>query len=327
LGGWGSAIGSKIELTMATNQQIAAHLKLISQLKTLDGDNRFSVKAYDDAAGTIAQLTISDGYQSIQGVGEKIAAVIQEFRETGTSSTLQDLETRWPAEIMTLTCIQNIGPKKAFKLFQKGYANFDQLHQAALKGELDVKLTGSVLLAALKKSGRHPRETVVPIAEYLAKNLAEVAGVEDVQVAGSVRRQAKDAKDIDLVARISSEDVRPKLMERFAFYGNGTYEGGDLKGSIQYPLSSEQVIQVDLWIADKSYWGSLLNHATGSKDHNIALRTLAKSRGMIISEYGIHDAEGNKLGGESERDLYRILDIPYVEPKDRTGIIPEGHYT
>jgi DNA polymerase (family X) len=312
---------------MTSNQQIAAHLKLIAQLKTLDGDNRFSIKAYEDAAGTIAQLTISDGYQNIQGVGEKIGKVIQEFQDTGTSSTLQDLETRWPAEIMTLTCLNGVGPKRAFKLYQQGYHNFDQLHQAALKGEIDVALSNKVLLAALKKSGRHPRETVLPVAKYLAESLAEVAGVSCIEIGGSLRRAAKDAKDIDLVARISSEDVRPKLMERFAFYGNGTYEGGDLKGSIQYPLSSEQVIQVDLWIADESYWGSLLNHATGSKDHNIALRSLAKGRGMIISEYGIHDDEGNKLGGEKETDLYRILDIPYVEPKDRTGIIPEGHYS
>jgi DNA polymerase (family X) len=310
---------------MITNKQIAAHLKLIAQLKTLDGDNRFSIKAYENAAATIASHEETDGYQSIPGIGNKISAVIKEFQDTGTSATLQDLESRWPAEIMELTAVQNIGPIRAYKLYQQGYHNFEQLHQAALKGALDVKLTSQVLLAALKKSGRHPRETVLPIAEYFQEALSQVAGVSCLEIGGSLRRQTKDAKDIDLLARVESEDVRPRLMEKFAFYGSD-FQGQEIKGSIQYPLSAEQVIQIDLWIATPDYWGGLLNHATGSKDFNIAVRSLAKSRGMSISEYGIFDAEGNKLGGENEHDLFRILNIPFVEPKDRTGLIPEGNY-
>ena len=160
----------------------------------------------------------------------------------------------------------------------------------------------------------------------LFRSLIQVPGVSIIEIGGSVRRKAPDAKDVDLLACAESDEVRPTLMEAFKFYGPRSFQGQESKASIQYPVNSERVIQIDLWIATKSSWGTLLNHVIGSKDHNIALRQRAKDRGLLVSERGIFDSTDKKLGGENEHDLYRILDVPWTEPENRTGILTEGSY-
>lgn len=315
------------------NKNVAEHLKLIGQLKVLNGDNQFSVKTYEDVSENILllteELTTASQLQTIldiPGVGSKTASVIYEFLVTGTSDALQELEKRWPVEILSMTVVDGIGPKRAYKLYQKGYHNFEQLHAAALAGELDAKLTTNVILASYKKSGRIPFHAANQIGNYFKEALGKVAGVSHVEVGGSIRRKADTAKDVDILACVETEEVRPILMEAFKFFGPGTFQGQNIKSSIQYPISGSQVIQVDLWIADKSYWGTLLNHVTGSKAHNIAIRTLALNKGMSVSEYGIFDNAGIKIGGEDEHNLYRIMDIPWVEPEHRSGELPEGSY-
>lgn len=311
------------------NKKLANHLRLIGQLTSLDGGNRFSIKAWDEAAATITNLPMEvtqENVMEIPGVGAKIGLTIKEFITAGCSSASQVLAERWPIDAMSMTIVDGIGPKRAYKLYEKGILNFEQLHVAALAGELDAKLTTNVVLASFKKSGRIPFHAANQIGNYFKENLAKVPGVSIVEVGGSIRRKTETSKDVDILACVETEKDRPTLMEAFKFFGSGSFQGQETKASIQYPISGSQVIQIDLWIADKSYWGTLLNHVTGSKDHNVAIRTLAKSQSLSISEYGIFDNEGLKLGGENEHDLYRILDIPWVEPENRTGILPEGKY-
>lgn len=316
-------------MVIEVNKKVADHLRLVGQLTSLDGGNHFSIKAWDEAATTISNLPMEvtqENVMEVPGVGAKIGLTIKEFLIAGHSSTAADLAARWPIDAMTMTVVDGIGPKRAYKLYEKGYRNFDELHAAALAGELDAKLTNNVVLASFKKSGRISFYAANQIGNYFKENLAKVPGVSAVEVGGSIRRKAETAKDVDILACIEDEKDRTTLMEAFKFYGPGSFQGQETKASIQYPISGSQVIQIDLWIGAPDYWGTLLNHVTGSKDHNVAIRTLAKDKGLSISEYGIFDDSEQKLGGENEHDLYRILDIPWVEPENRTGILPEGKY-
>jgi DNA polymerase (family X) len=310
-----------------TNREIAEHLLLIAQLKNLDGDNRFSCKAFEDASKNV--LLAEEGFDlaTLPGVGSKIAEVIQEFLVGNSSSILDALIAKgWDVEMMTMTAVDGIGPKRALKLYEKGYKNFTELHAAALAGELDAKLATSVVLANYKKSGRLPLHSAEQIGAYFKEDFVQAPNVLDVEVGGSIRRKTGTVKDIDLLACVPTEKDRLPLIEIFKSYAPSSFQGQDIKASIQFPFSSSQVIQVDLWIATPDYWGGLLNHATGSKDFNIAMRSLAKSKGMQVSEYGIFDEAGKKLGGEKETDLFEILDVPFVLPEDRTGTLPEGRY-
>jgi len=316
-------------MVIEVNKKVANHLQLIGQLTSLDGGNRFSIKAWEEAAVTVTNFPLEvtpENVLEIPGVGAKIGLTIKEFLTAGSSSASQSLAERWPVDAMTMTITDGIGPKRAYKLYEKGICNFDQLHAAALAGELDAKLATNVVLASFKKSGRISFYAANQIGNYFKENLVKVPGVSAVEVGGSIRRKAETAKDVDVLACIEKEEDRTTLMEAFKVYGPGSFQGQETKASIQYPISGSQVIQIDLWIADKSYWGTLLNHVTGSKDHNVTIRTLAKSKGLSISEYGIFDDADQKLGGENEHDLYRILDIPWVDPENRTGILPEGKY-
>ena len=265
------------------NTEIAKHLRTIAQLKALDGDNKFSIKAYEEAAkaAEISDAISEENVNQISGVGEKIASVIREFLATKNSTTLTDLQSRWPAEILSLTIIDGIGPKRALKLYLKGYHSFEQLHAAAVAGELDAKLATATILANYKKSGRLPFHAANQIGTYFKEALGKVAGVSNIEVGGSLRRKTETAKDVDLLACVETEEIRPTLMEAFKVYGPSSFQGQEAKASIQFPFSSSQMIHIDLWIAAKSYWGTLLNHVTGSKEHNIALRTLAKNKGFV----------------------------------------------
>lgn len=316
-------------MTSILNQQVSEHLQLIGQLKNLAGDNGFSIRAYQEASKSITFLSepVSAGKaMEMVGVGEKIATVIEQFIETGSSDVLSELSSRFPVSALKHTIVRGIGPKKAMKLYAEGYHSFEELHAAALKGELDGKLAANVILASLQKSGRFPFETAFQIGQYFQETLQKVPGVSMVETGGSIRRKAESAKDVDVLACVVSNEARPAVMEAFKFYGPETFQGQENKASIQYPVSADRMIQVDLWIATEDYWGTLLNHCTGSKEHNIKLRQRAKERGMTVSEYGIFAEDGTKLGGEKETDLYRLLNIPYVVPENRTGILPEGDY-
>jgi DNA polymerase (family X) len=310
---------------MSTNTEVANHLQLIAQLKALDGENRFSIKAYEDVAKLVRSLpeNITDlDLTELPRVGEKTRLAITEFLANGTSSALQELSLRWDPSIMTLTIVDGIGPKRAYKLYQQGYHSFNELHQAAKDGELDSKLATAVINASFKQAGRLPYQKAKEIADLFQTQLGKVAGVMKTETGGSIRRKMPSCKDIDILCCVEEDTTREAVMKQLALFGNGSFQGGEKRGSIQFPVNSEQVVQVDCWIAEPKNWGSFLCYMTGSKDHNEAMRALAKSRGMKVNEYGIWDIDGNQLGGQNEEDLYSLLELPYIQPENRTGDLP-----
>ncbi len=302
--------------------QVSEHLHLIAQLRTLNGDNRFQVKAYEDAARTFRDLAWAEDagqdigdWHTLPGIGPSIRTTVEEFILTGTSSKLKELSDTWPVECMTMTVVQGIGPKKAYKLWESGIHNFTELAARAYAGTLDPALSESVLQAA-KKQGRVPYDVAKATADAVLAKVLKVPHVLKAVVCGSIRRKVPTAKDIDIAVCLEPGAQRAPIMRAFSHLGQG-FQGGEKKVSLVVEGPEKAAMRCDLWLGEPSHFGALLNHCTGSKEHNIALRTLAQSKGLTVSEYGIFRGD-KKLGGEDEHDLYRVLGLKYVEPEKRT---------
>lgn len=300
--------------------QVADHLKVIAQLLSLDGESTpFQVKAFEGASRTFRDLDYAadhgqdvGNWRAMPGIGASIRTTVDQFLATGTSDRYGNLANFLPAEAMSMTVVQGIGPKKAYKLWLQGTHNFAELSAKAYKGELDAALTEKVLQAS-KAQGRIPYLIAAAIAEDVRQKVLQVPGVLQAIVCGSIRRHTPTAKDIDIALSLHPGLPRAPMLEAFSHLGAG-FEGGERKASMVIKGSTD--IRCDLWLGEPYYYGSLLNHTTGSKEHNIRLRTLAASRGLTISEYGIFRGE-ERLGGGDEHDIYNVLGIPYVEPEDR----------
>ena len=314
--------GNVIPGTLESNKKIAEHLLLISMGLNLDGQP-WKVRAFESAAEAVMIHTTDvkeaagfvGGIKAIGGIGDSTAKVILEFIKTGTSERYKELAAKHPMEAFTMTVVDGIGPKTAMKLHANGIKNFDQLVEAAKAGLLDQKMTDAVLFAVGKK--RIPYAEAKALAEAVIAVLTEKTPVKKFEVCGSIRRKAVDSKDVDIVGCISDPAERAATIAVFVKLGVMIKSGED-RAAIRYAHGGK-VMQVDLWLVPPESWGSALCYATGSKSHNIELRAQASKAGMLVNEFGIFkgDADGPRLGGADEHDLYRLLGIPFVEPQNR----------
>lgn len=307
------------------NKQLIDHLNTIAQLKSINGDSRFAVAAFQHAAHQISMLADdieTVDYTQISGIGKGISYDIKQFLDTGMSDRYKDLASLYPVEALTMTAVDGIGPKRAIVLHQKGYRNFNDLLNAARQNKLDQKLQEAVLLAGMKVQGRIPYDVAIKLANKIKSQLLEVEDIEAIEIAGSVRRKTESSKDIDIAVCVSNGEIRDAVFDKFRSLGTG-FIGGDTKASVKVLTSltgdgrQNVGVQVDLWVGGPVSWGALLNHCTGSRDHNIRMRKLAQEKALKVNEYGIFSEVGIKLGGARETDLFDVLGIPYVEPEDR----------
>lgn len=320
-------LGNNLPGTLESNRKVAQHLILISMGLALDGPNHFKIIAFENAAQSVMlaekDVATVTNLKALGGIGDSTAEVIREFCKRGTSTRYEDLATRHPMDALTMTVVDGIGPKGAVKLYEQGIKNFDQLVTAAREGKLSNKMRDAVLFAVGKE--RVPHEEAKKIAGAvvaLMKLLLDRDGerpVTQYEVCGSIRRKAADSKDIDIVGCVPDPSNRLRILDKFVKAGTMIKCGED-RAAIRFSYEG-RTMQVDLWLVPPESWGSALNYATGSKNHNVHLRMLAGKAGMTVNEYGIFKLDGDKagerLGGADERDLYRLLGIPYVEPHER----------
>jgi DNA polymerase (family X) len=318
--------------TLDSNRLIAEHLLLVSMGMVLDGANRFKVRAFEDAAESVALSSADLRYvdpTTISGVGASVAEVIRDFVARGTSARYEDLSSRHPMEALSMTKVSSIGPKTALKYYAEGIRNFAELVIAAnTPGRLKDKVRDAVLFAVKKE--RVPHAEAVALASAVFAELRNQAPVQMMALAnhmvcGSIRRKAVDSKDVDIVGSVMHEEGRDAILDEFVKIGT-KISRGENRASIRFTHNG-RTMQVDLWLVYPESYGSALNYATGSKDHCVAVRALARSRGQLVNEYGIWKQNaageaGERLGGADERDLYRVLRLPYVESEDRTGDLP-----
>jgi DNA polymerase (family 10) len=318
------------------NAEIAAALDELGVLYELDGAVKYRVLAYGTAATAIrespvsvAELAAQGRTTEIPGVGKTLAEKIDALLETGEIPAAAKLKAKFPPSLIEVTRVPGLGAKTARRLYDElGVATIDDLRAAAegekirdLKG-LGPKVEENVLerLASLgdrdeEGRGRMLLSKVRPIAEELAAALREHPAANRVEVAGSARRWAETCKDIDLIATADEPAV---LAEHLAAHPLIATAG--TPGANGVRAQTHNGVQVDLRIVPPAAFGNLLQHFTGSKAHNVALREEAVARGLSVSEHGVTETESGELTlCETEEAVYERLGYAYIEPELREG--------
>ncbi len=312
------------------NEDIANALFEIGELLEIEGESVFRCQAYARAGTAIHDLTRDIGelyeegglaaLQEIPGIGQSTALKIEELLKTGRSSYLEELRETFPAGIVALTEIPGLGPKKVKLLYEElGIASIEQLEEAAKAGRLrelrglSAKTEENVLKGIEQYRAHHERILLYeayPLAERIIGGLSNLSEVQEIEEAGSLRRFRETIGDIDILA--SSLDSE-KVMDAFCSLPQvqSTVAGGAKKSSIL----TRQGVQVDLRVVTPEQYGAALQYFTGSKEHNVRLRELARKRNLKINEYGVFDmTTGERIAGETEESVYASLDLPWIPP-------------
>jgi DNA polymerase (family 10) len=314
-----------------SNADIARSLKEIRTLMEFAGEPFFKFMAYERAAETLenappaAQLLASGELQALPGIGKTIAGRIAELLETGTIAYRDELAARYPLTLLEVLGVQGIGMKTAQSLFAElGICSLADLERAldsgALAGlpRLGKKSLENIKRGILAYKGRRSRTPLgraLPLARTVLGYLAAGGKAENLTVAGSLRRAEATVGDIDIVC---TSHEPGDVIARFVKWerAQAVLAEGVTKASIWL----EGGLQIDLRVLPEDVYGNLLQHFTGSREHNIQLRELAVRKGLRVSENGILDVQsGDNLTCRTEEEVYAALGLPYIAPEMRLG--------
>ncbi|MDD5005821.1 MAG: DNA polymerase/3'-5' exonuclease PolX [Candidatus Omnitrophica bacterium] len=311
------------------NLEISRIFHSIAQILEIKGENIFRIRAYERAAlalegiDNIEDYANEDKLTDIPGIGQDLAAKIKEYLSSGKISYFEDLKEEIPEGILELLKVPSIGPKTAKLLYEKlKIKNISMLEKFAKEGKLlglegvKEKTVENILkgIAIVKRgSERLDIASACEIADRFIKELNSLKEVKRIEVAGSLRRMKETVKDIDILA-ISGKPQ--KVMD--AFCGCGEVKEITAKGITKSSVLSKDGTQVDLRVVKADSFGAALMYFTGSKSHNIKLRTLAVRKGWKINEYGVFSVKTKKcLASKTEEEIYDLLGMRYIEPELR----------
>ncbi|MBI5640040.1 MAG: DNA polymerase/3'-5' exonuclease PolX [Nitrospirae bacterium] len=301
----------------------------IADLLEIKGDNPFRIRAYRKAALNIEALgrdlssLSEEELLTLPGIGKDLAAKIEEYLKTGRIGAYENLKAELPESLLALLGIPGLGPKTVARLYKEYQVkDVDTLERLAAAHKL-LKVPGikekteTAIIKGIemlrRASSRHPIGRILPMADEIVKYLSENAPVERLIIAGSIRRWKDTIQDIDIL----STSRRPEAVMK-TFTHMPVCREVLMKGPTKASIVTDNGIQVDLRVVEEDSFGSALAYFTGSKAHNIKLRELASKAGMKINEYGIfREKDGKKLGGRTEKDIYRLLGLQYIPPELR----------
>lgn len=319
------------------NNEIASNFEEIADLLEIKGANPFRIRSYRNAALVIEGYPESfrrlvergpDALKGISGIGESIREKIVELISTGKCGFHENLLKELPPGILDILKLNGVGPKKTSEFYRLlGIGSVDELERVALaKGLRELPGMGekseAKILRAIenfrKISGRFNLAVAYSEALELTDFIGNVTGVDEVAIAGSLRRWCESIGDIDILASCSNAEA---LMKAFASFTDVS------EVLMQGPTKSTVLLgsgfQVDLRVVKKESFGAALQYFTGSKAHNIALRERARKMGLKINEYGVFDKAGVSLAGATEEGVYRAVGLPMMIPelRENTGEI------
>jgi DNA polymerase (family 10) len=311
------------------NQQIIDLLRKIADLLEIKGEVIYKILAYRKAADSLENLggDIREAWRQgklteVPGVGKAIAEKIDEWITTGRLEFLEKLQAEVPGSLVELLQVTDLGPKKAALFWkQLGITNLSELEAAARAGQLrDLPGMGekseSRILAGLealaRRSDRAPLGKAWPFAQELLAYLRSIPGVQQVQIGGSLRRMSATVGDLDIVAGASHS-----LPVMQAFTGHPDVVRilgqGETKSSVEF----SHHLSAQLWVLPPERFGTALQYATGSKDHNVRLRELALKKGLSLSESAFQRPDGSEILCASEAEVYDQLGLPFIPPELR----------
>jgi DNA polymerase (family 10) len=320
-----------------TNSEIAAALDELGDLYELDGAIIHRVVAYRNAAKAVRDAPVSvsalarEGRATeLPGIGSTIQEKVLALADDGAIPAALKLRAKFPPGLIEITRLPGLGPKRARRLFDElSIDSLAALRDAAqaqrirsLKG-FGPKAEESLLAAALAAEAVEPGEDgrarrivlgrALAVGEQLLAALRAHPAAERVELAGSARRMADSVKDLDVIATASD----PGALARAAA-ALDLVESAQTPGEAGVRLRTHTGLKVDLRIVAPDQFGNLLQHFTGSKEHNMALRDAAVRRGLHVSEYGVlDDATGETHRCATEAEVYALLGMEYIEPELR----------
>lgn len=311
------------------NADIAVRFEEIADLLEIQGENPFRIRAYRNAARTLADLALEmaellqqgKDIPHLPGIGKDLAAKIIEIVDTGTCAKLEALRKAVPPGIPALLKVPGLGPKRVKLLMAAlDIRSPAQLQRAAREGLIREipgfgEITERHILEALEAQlGEVKRLTLAQASRYaepLLARLRRVRGVKQAVAAGSYRRAKETVGDLDLL--VTAADP-PRVMA--AFIADDEVQKVLSQGATRATVLLASGLQVDLRVVADDCFGAALQYFTGSKAHNIAIRRIGQRRGLKINEYGVF-ADTARVAGDTEQSVYAAVELPYIEPELR----------
>ncbi|MDT8368918.1 MAG: DNA polymerase/3'-5' exonuclease PolX [Longimicrobiales bacterium] len=325
------------------NLDVARTLGEVADLLEIQGANPFRVRAYRNAVRTVESLTRpltemvekGDDLTELQGVGKQVDAHIRELLQTGQLTVLDEITREIPRTLTQLVRLDGVGPKKARKLYEElGVESVEGLEAEIERGTVEALAgfgTKSVqkIAAAIEEYRHHRGRFLRAEAEDLIRGLLtwmeRAPHVTQLEVAGSYRRRKETVGDIDLLAR--ADEGRGEVVAHFTAFPSAVRveAAGETKGNIVLPSG----LSVDLRVIPSESYGAALHYFTGSREHNVRVRTMAVKAGLRVNEWGVFRlpadvdpetlgrTDGERIGGRTEEEVFGSLELPWIPPELR----------
>ena len=313
------------------NQEIAQVLFHIAGLLEMQGVP-FKPRAYQKAARTveslsedIAEVWKRGGLEELPGIGASIAEKIGELLKTGRLRYYEQLKKQMPMDVDALMGVPGLGPKRIKLLYdQLGIKNLAGLEKAAQQHRIreiegfGAKVEEDILKGiaiAQQRGTRFLLGYAMPVAEELRSRLAALKSVAQVEIAGSYRRKQETIGDLDILV------TSAKPQEAMDFFVKMPEVAEVLAhGATKSAVRLRNGLQIDVRVLKENEYGSALQYFTGNKEHNVALRKIALSKGYTLSEYGLFALKGKRwVAGRTEEEIYRKLGLQLMEPELRSN--------
>jgi DNA polymerase (family 10) len=320
-----------VAATLPRNADIAEQLELLADLLEIEGEPSFRVVAYRRAAeraretsGSIAQLALDGRAKELQGIGRTIEEKIVQIVEDGEIHALTKRRATIPPEVVLFLRLPGLGPKTAARIWRElGVSTLAELRDAAATQRLrtlagvGAKTEERILKALAEQVDAGPKRALLgaglPAVLAVVATLREHPGVDLVSEAGSVRRRKETFRDLDIIATASDPRGLTDYFTRLRWVSEVA-----AKGPTKATVVSHDGLRFDLRVVPPESYGNLLQHFTGSKEHNVALREAAVRRGFSVSEYGVTDTETSDVfQTRSEAELYEHLGYDFIPPELR----------
>ena len=319
-----------------TNAEIAAAFEELGDLYELDGAVSYRVIAYRtaakavrDASVSIMALTREGKVTSVPGIGKTLEEKLRALDETGDIPSAVKLRAKFPSGLISIMHLPGFGAKRAKLLYDElGIDSLEKLREAAEAEQIrEVRGLGKRveenllrILAEHEEGGGGPAPRIllsraIPVAEQIAGALRDHPAADRVEIAGSVRRMADTAKDIDIIATASDAGALISTLAELPLV-----ESVSASGDAGARVVTHSGVKVDLRVVAPDQFGNVLQHFTGAKAHNVQLREAAVRRGLHVSEYGIlSDEDGSTLTCATEEEVYERLGYAWIPPELREG--------
>jgi DNA polymerase (family 10) len=315
------------------NKEIARLLSETADLMEVAGEDAFRIRSYRNGAAAITgypervQDVVADPARKITdipGIGKGLAFVLGEILQRGSFERRDEMLAKYPASALELLKIQGLGPKSIALLYQHhGVKSVDDLERICREGKLrelprmGVKLEEKVLrsIAAYRKSaGRFLLSFGARVAEQLTQEFLAIPGIEKAELAGSLRRGRETIGDLDIIVTGAGA---PAVLRHLVTHPQSqeVLGQGPNKASVLFGLEG---MQVDVRALGHEHFGAAMQYFTGSKEHNVNLRTRAIKQGLSLNEYGLFTIDTNaSVAGAEEAAIYERLGYPWIAPELR----------